>query len=168
MTTLYDTTASESAGSTDSSITGTLIHGGGAEHQHPLWRIPGRPGIKLHKYLLEDTYNSTMEFFTPNPSRTFSNTLSKIRALSIAVNSSPQQLEAFKSIQDPDDRAFRDPKKSSSIRVGFHQPHRVGSYTALLHLFKITWYQAVQKLAERMIPFDNRTRWNSWYPMIQA
>jgi hypothetical protein len=51
----------------------------------------------------------------------FSNTLSKIRALSIAVNSSPQQLEAFKSIQDPDDRAFRDPKKSSSIRVGLIQ-----------------------------------------------
>jgi hypothetical protein len=51
----------------------------------------------------------------------FSNTLSKIRALSVAVNSSPQQLEAFKSIQDPDDRAFRDPKKSSSIRVGLIQ-----------------------------------------------
>jgi hypothetical protein len=51
---------------------------------------------------------------------TYENSL-QIRALAIAVNSSPQQLAAFKAIQDPDDRAFRDSKASSSIRVGLIQ-----------------------------------------------
>lgn len=68
------------------------------------------------------TYFSTRRLARINPNQvSFSNTFAKIRALAIAVNSSPQQLSAFKAIQDPDDRAFRDPQKLSSIRVGLIQ-----------------------------------------------
>jgi hypothetical protein len=45
----------------------------------------------------------------------------QIRALATAVNSSPEQLASFKSIQDPGDRAFRDPSRASLVRVGLIQ-----------------------------------------------
>lgn len=60
-----------------------------------------------------ELYDSWLQGISSTPS--IPNTFAKIRAIFVAINSSSQQLELFKNIQDPKDRRYRYPVDNPSV-----------------------------------------------------